>query len=150
MDLGGYVLDAPSSTSQLTYAVYHKKNTGNSYSCINTCIASLTLMEIASGHYKMKISEVLENLNGGYSLEGDPTTEEQFKQSFKKVISTDEYGRAIITDDESQFGVTWSQIQAKKTELETAQNNMSNKDKGKQKLKTLGLTDDEIDALVGE
>ena len=27
----------------------------------------------------------------------------------------------------------------KKTELETAQNNMSNKDKGKQKLKTLGF-----------
>ena len=94
---------------------------------------------------------MLENLNvSGYSLEGDPTTEEQFKQSFKKVISTDEYGRAIITDDESQFGVTWSQIQAKKTELNVTQNNMSNKDKGKQKLKTLGLTDDEIDALVGE
>jgi len=47
--LGGYVLDNPSSTSQLTYTVYHKKLTGNSYSCINTCIASLTLMEIASG-----------------------------------------------------------------------------------------------------
>ena len=99
----------------------------------------------------MKISEVLENLNvSGYSLDGDPTTEEQFKQSFKKVTSTDEYGRAILTDDESQFGVTWPQIQAKKTELETAQNNMSNKDKGKQKLKTLGLTDDEISALVGK
>jgi len=48
-NLGGVVLDNPSSTSQLTYTVYHKKITGNSYSCINTCIASLTLMEIASG-----------------------------------------------------------------------------------------------------
>ena len=45
-------------------------------------------------HYKMKISEVLENLNvSGYSLEGDPTTEEQFKQSLKNA-NTDEFGRA--------------------------------------------------------
>lgn len=48
-NLGGVVLDNPSSTSQLTYTVYHKKLTGNSYSCINTCIASLALLEIASG-----------------------------------------------------------------------------------------------------
>ena len=48
-NLGGVVLDNPSSTSQLTYTVYQKKLTGNSYSCINTCIASLVLMEIASG-----------------------------------------------------------------------------------------------------
>lgn len=99
----------------------------------------------------MKVSEVLENLNiGEYVLNGDPTTEEQFKQSFKKVTGTDEYGRAILTDDESQFGVTWSQIQTKKTELETAQNNMSNKNKGKEKLKSLGLTTEEITALLGD
>ena len=99
----------------------------------------------------MKVSEVLENLNiGEYVLNGNPTTEEQFKQSFKKVTGTDEYGRAILTDDESQFCVTWSQIQTKKTELETAQNNMSNKNKGKEKLKSLGLTTEEITALLGD
>jgi len=98
----------------------------------------------------MKISEVLENLNlGEYVLDGEPTTEAQFKKSFKKVTGTDEYGRAVLTDDESKFGVTWSQIQTKKTELETAEKNMSDKDKGKQKLKSLGLSDDEITALIG-
>ena len=46
----GSVLDSPSSTSQLTYAIYHKKlSASHSYSCINTCTASLTLIEIASG-----------------------------------------------------------------------------------------------------
>ena len=99
----------------------------------------------------MKVAEVLENLNlGEYVLDGEPTTAPQFKKSFKKVSGTDEYGRAVLSDDESKFGVTWSQIKAKKTELETAEKNMSDKDKAKQKLKTLGLTDNEITALVGE
>ena len=99
----------------------------------------------------MKTSEVLQNLNvGEYVLNGEPTTEAQFKKSFKKITGTDEYGRAILSDDESKFGVTWSQIKAKKTELQTTEKNMSDKDKGKQKLKDLGLSDDEITALVGE
>tara|TARA_Y100000114_G_C11686328_1_gene291236 strand:+ start:641 stop:940 length:300 start_codon:yes stop_codon:yes gene_type:complete len=98
----------------------------------------------------MKVAEVLENLNlGEYVLDGEPTSEAQFKKSFKKVTGTDEYGRAILTDDESKFGVTWSQIKAKKTELETAEKNLTDKDKGKRKLKSLGLTDDEITALIG-
>lgn len=99
----------------------------------------------------MKVSEVLENLNiGEYVLNGDPTTEKQFKQSFKKVTGTDEYGRAILSDDVSKFGVTWSQIKTKKTELEEAEKSMSDKDKAKQKLKTLGLSDDELKIVVGE
>ena len=99
----------------------------------------------------MKIAEVLENLNlGEYVLDGEPTTEAQFKKSFRKVTGEDSNGSAILTDDESKFGVTWSQIKTKKTELETAEKNMSDKDKGKQKLKSLGLTDDEITALIGE
>ena len=49
-NISGSVLDSPSSTSQLTYAIYHKKlSASHSYSCINTCTASLTLIEIASG-----------------------------------------------------------------------------------------------------
>ena len=55
----------------------------------------------------MKVAEVLENLNlGEYVLDGEPTTEAQFKKSFKKVTGTDKYGRAILSDDESKFGVT--------------------------------------------
>ena len=49
-NISGTVLDAPSSTSQLTYTIYHKRSSAsNSYVCINTCVASLTLMEIAVG-----------------------------------------------------------------------------------------------------
>ena len=49
-NISGSVLDSPSSTSQLTYAIYHKKlSASHSYICINTCTASLTLIEIASG-----------------------------------------------------------------------------------------------------
>ena len=84
-----------------------------------------------------------------WTLTGEPTTEAQFKKSFRKVTGEDKTGSAILSDDESKFGVTWSQIQAKKTELETTEKNMSDKDKGKQKLKLLGLTDDEITALIG-
>lgn len=48
--VSGSVLDAPNSTSQLTYTIYHKRGSANlSYACINTCAASLTLMEIAVG-----------------------------------------------------------------------------------------------------
>lgn len=49
-NISGSVLDAPNSTSQLTYALYHKRSSASgSYACINTCVASLTLMEIAVG-----------------------------------------------------------------------------------------------------
>ncbi len=97
-----------------------------------------------------KIAETLVALGiKDWTLTGEPTTEAQFKKSFKKVTGEDSNGSAILSDDESKFDVTWSQIKAKKTELETAEKNMSDKDKGKQKLKNLGLTDDEITALIG-
>ena len=97
-----------------------------------------------------KIVETLEALGiQNWTLTGEPKTEAEFKKSFRKVTGTDKNGIGITTDDESKFGVTWSQIKAKKTELEQAEKKMSDKDKGKQKLKNLGLTDDEITALIG-
>lgn len=49
-NISGSVLDAPNSTSQLTYTIYHKRSSASaSYVCINSCTASLTLMEIAVG-----------------------------------------------------------------------------------------------------
>jgi len=98
----------------------------------------------------VKFADVLIELKiENWTLDGEPKTEAEFKKSFRKVTGTDKNGIGITTDDESKFGVTWSQIQAKKTELEQAEKNMSDKDKGKQKLKSLGLTDDEITALIG-
>ena len=42
-----------------------------------------------------------------------------------------------------------SVIEAKIAEMETAEANKSDADKGKDKLRNLGLTDDEIKALIG-
>lgn len=98
-----------------------------------------------------KIVETLEALGiQNWTLTGEPKTEAQFKKCFKKVTGEDSNGSAILSDDESKFGVTWSQIKAKKTELEKAEKSMSDKDKAKQKLIKLGLTAEEITALVGE
>ena len=95
------------------------------------------------------IADVLKELGiSNYALEKIPSTEDEFKKYFKKVVGEDSGGSAILSDDESKFGVTWSQITTKKTELEEAEKSMSDKDKAKQKLKNLGLTDDEITALV--
>ena len=69
----------------------------------------------------VKISDVLIELKiQNWTLDGEPKTEAEFKKSFRKVTGEDSNGSAILTDDESKFGVTWSQIKTKKTELETA------------------------------
>ena len=67
----------------------------------------------------MKISEILTELGiVDWDLYGNPTTEEEFNSMFKKVTGVDENDISIQSSDPNDFGVTWSQIQAKKTELE--------------------------------
>ena len=79
---------------------------------------------------------------------GEPTNETEFKSMFKKVTGEDSSGSAILSSKESDFGVTWKQIQDKKTTLENSEKSLSNKDTAKQKLKSLGLTDDEVAELI--
>lgn len=55
----------------------------------------------------------------GYSLSGEPTNEQEFNDSFKKVIGEDENGTAILSSDTTLFGVTWAEVQDKKNELIT-------------------------------
>ena len=55
-----------------------------------------------------------------WTLKGNPTNEKEFNANFKKVIGADSNGTAIKSDDPSKFGVTWSQVAAKKKELEDA------------------------------
>ena len=55
-----------------------------------------------------------------WTLKGKTTNEEEFNANFKKVIGADSNGTAIKSDDPSKFGVTWSQVAAKKKELEDA------------------------------
>ena len=68
------------------------------------------------------IIEALDALNvGEYSLRGTPTTEAEFNQMFTKVTGADDEGTAIESSDPSDFGVTWSQVSAKLTELNNAE-----------------------------
>ena len=53
-------------------------------------------------------------------LRGEPTTEEEFNEMFRKVTGSDDNGSAIESDNPSDFGVTWAQASAKKTELVNA------------------------------
>ena len=53
-------------------------------------------------------------------LRGEPTTEDQFNAMFRKVTGEDDNGNAIESSDPDDFGVTWSQITAKMTEIDDA------------------------------
>lgn len=86
-----------------------------------------------------------------WAIFGEPTNEAEFKSMFKKSLGEDENGRAILSSKESDFGVTWKQIQDKKAELEKAETTKIEKKKSaKLKLKDLGLDDEEINALIGQ
>ena len=66
----------------------------------------------------MKVTEILTELGiVEYVMYGEPTSESEFNTMFKKVTGADENGFGILSSDTSDFGVTWSQIQEKKTEL---------------------------------
>ena len=68
------------------------------------------------------ISEALSALNiTEWTMTGDPTTEEEFNAQFKKVTGVDSNGTGILSSDPDDFGVTWSQVSAKKTELTNAE-----------------------------
>lgn len=51
----------------------------------------------------------------------EATTEAEFNERFRKVTGADSDGSAIESADPSDWGVTWSQVSAKKTELVNAE-----------------------------
>ena len=51
----------------------------------------------------------------------DATTEAEFNERFRKITGADSNGSAIESSDPSDWGVTWSQVSAKKTELVNAE-----------------------------
>ena len=68
------------------------------------------------------ISEALTELGiTEWVLRGEPTTEAEFNQMFRKVTGADDNGSAIESSTPSDFGVTWLQVSAKKTELINAE-----------------------------
>ena len=58
---------------------------------------------------------------GEWILNGEPSTEAEFNKMFRKVTGTDANGNAIESDNPDDFGVTWSQVSAKLTELQNAE-----------------------------
>jgi len=79
---------------------------------------------------------------------------DKIAKAIRTLDNTKEYSH-IVGDIDS---IVWlngstpiekSVIEAKIAEMETAEANKSDADKGKDKLKDLGLTDEEISALIG-
>ena len=54
-------------------------------------------------------------------LRGEPTSEAEFNEMFRKVTGADSNGSAIESDNPDDFGTTWSAVSAKKTELVNAE-----------------------------
>ena len=53
-------------------------------------------------------------------LRGEPSTEDEFNDMFKKVTGEDSNGAAIESSDPSDFGVTWKQVSDKMKEMDDA------------------------------
>ena len=53
-------------------------------------------------------------------LRGEPTTEAEFNEMFRKVTGATADGTAIESSNTSDFGTTWSAVSAKMTELTNA------------------------------
>ena len=54
-------------------------------------------------------------------LRGEPTTEAEFNQMFRKVTGADANGSAIESANPADWEVTWAQVSAKQTELTAAE-----------------------------
>ena len=54
-------------------------------------------------------------------LRGEPSSEAEFNDMFRKVTGADSNGSAIESDNPSDFGTTWSAVSAKKDELVAAE-----------------------------
>ena len=71
------------------------------------------MTDIASALNELGINE--------WVLRGEPTSEAEFNEMFRKVTGADDNGSAIESDDTSTWGVTWAQVSAKKTQLVNAE-----------------------------
>jgi len=70
----------------------------------------------------MSISEALQELGiTEWVLRGEPTTEAEFGEMFRKVTGADSNGSAIESSSPSDWGTTWSAVNAKAAELTAAE-----------------------------
>lgn len=54
-------------------------------------------------------------------LRGEPTTDAEFRQMFRKVIGTTDNGSAIESDNSADWGVTWDEVNEKLQDLTAAE-----------------------------
>ena len=79
--------------------------------------------------------------------------DDKIGKAIQVLDNTKEYSHVVGDIDSivwlnGSTAISKSVIEAKITEMETAEDNKSDADKGKDKLKELGLTDAEISALI--
>lgn len=68
------------------------------------------------------VAKALQELNiTEWALRGEPTSEAEFNQMFRKVTGATADGTAIESDNPDDFGVTWSTVSVKKDELVAAE-----------------------------
>ena len=67
------------------------------------------------------VGEALQELSiTEWVLRGEPTSEAEFKEMFRKVTGADANGSAIESADTSKWGVTWKQVSDKMTAIDAA------------------------------
>ena len=54
-------------------------------------------------------------------LRGEPTNADEFGTMFRKVTGANENGTAIESDNSADWGVTWTQVETKQSELTAAE-----------------------------
>jgi len=70
----------------------------------------------------MSISQALTELGiTEWVLRGEPTTEAEFNEMFRKVTGADSNGSAIESSNPDDWGTTWSAVKAKSDELNAAE-----------------------------
>ena len=67
------------------------------------------------------VAEALQELSiTEWVLRGEPKTEAEFKEMFRKVTGATADNTAIESDDTSKWGVTWKQVSDKMTAIDAA------------------------------
>ena len=69
---------------------------------------------------------------------------------FVGFIQTEDDFDAIKVEGDKSFSFSWADVQAKATELQNEQDNMSASNRAKQKLKNMGFAEDEVALLIHE
>ena len=70
----------------------------------------------------MSIAEALTELGiKEWVLRGEPTTEKEFSEMFRKVTGADENGTAVESSSADDSGTTWSEVKAKADEIKAAE-----------------------------